>query len=188
MAQSNRRIREDVPEGYSIPEKNRDLRCEGKKNPTLDRSAPSREVQTDGEKLALPKKASRPERVEIEQVRKPKAVMHLVARIERAMSSQDTAGAKVLIQELAELKGKRDDYVLKLTAFWHMKQADFDEAASLLLEVLERRPNDLEAGLNMAIVELKRGHIAKAKKRLSKLRDIYPAHETVGKLIQQLGG
>jgi hypothetical protein len=156
--------------------------------PVAEEMASKDRIPTEGGSVPLREEARRPETIQIERVKKPLTVMHLVSRVERAMSAQDMAGAQALIQELTELKGKRDDYVLKLTAFWHMKQDDFDAAASLLLEVLERRPNDLEAGLNMAIIELKRGHIAEAKSRLSKLRDTYPAHETVEKVIQQIGG
>jgi len=49
------------------------------------------------------------------------------------------------------LKGEDNSYVLKLKAFWRLKQNDYESAALFLNEVLGKNENDLEAGINMAI-------------------------------------
>jgi len=72
--------------------------------------------------------------------------------------------------------------VLKLRAYWFMRQGDYDKAAELLSRVLKENKDDLEAGVNMAIIEIRANEITKAKKRLARLRDIY--QEKVRDLLQ----
>ncbi|MBW2602193.1 MAG: tetratricopeptide repeat protein, partial [Deltaproteobacteria bacterium] len=53
--------------------------------------------------------------------------------------------------------------------------------------VLAQEQNDLEAGINMAIVEIKTHRLDKARKRLAKLREIYPANTIIEDIIQKMG-
>lgn len=175
---------EDVPEGYSPP----DGEADDDSPRAVVQDDLSTEVRTDRSDGAGPESAGMPVTIHVDRVERPATVIRLVSRIERALALEDMAGAGALIDELAALKGTQDSYVLKLRAFWHMRQGDFDKASPLLLQVLERRPNDLEAGINMAIADINRGRFTSAKERLVELRERYPAHETVSKLIGQIGG
>jgi cytochrome c-type biogenesis protein CcmH/NrfG len=67
-----------------------------------------------------------------------------------------------------------------------MRKDKYQSAAVLLREVLRKNENDLEAGINMAIVEIKTGQIPEAINRLATLREIYPEDALIPELIQKL--
>ncbi|RLB12313.1 MAG: hypothetical protein DRG63_11845, partial [Deltaproteobacteria bacterium] len=112
----------------------------------------------------------------------------LVSRIQGAMTQNDKAKVDELLPKLIHIKGKDDPFVLKLQAFWHIKQGRYDSAKKLLIKVLGRDPKDLEAGLNMAIIEIKTGKLDKARKRLKVLRDLYEDSNEVPELLRKING
>ena len=132
-------------------------------------------------------KMSRAERIHLANVRETRNINRLVSKIEESITKGHMDNAKAHIDKLARLKGEQDSYVLKLRAFWHMCQGDFKAPASLLAAVLAKEQDDLEAGINMAIVEIKTDRLDKARKRLEKLREIYPANSFIEEIIQKMG-
>ena len=114
-------------------------------------------------------------------------ICHLVAKFQEAMLTEDNARVETIIDELASLKGERSDYIIKLKAFWRMKQGDYDFASSLLNALLQKDENDLEAGINMAVIEIKTHRLDQAKKRLERLRDIYQENTLIPDLLQKIG-
>jgi len=78
--------------------------------------------------------------------------------------------------------------VLKLRAFWEIKEGNLERAATLLRRVLARNPRDLEAGLNMAIIEIKRGKLKQARKRLMLLHNIYEDNSQISELLIKIKG
>jgi hypothetical protein len=130
---------------------------------------------------------SRAERIHLANARKAHNINRLVSKIEASMTKGHMDDARAHIDALARLKGEQDSYVLKLRAFWHMCQGDFEASASFLTAVLVKEQDDLEAGINMAIVEIKTDRLDKARKRLEKLREIYPANSFIEELIQKMG-
>lgn len=126
------------------------------------------------------------ERIRLENVEKSARIASLVAKIRRSIDTRRSDQLEDLIDELALLKGKENSYVLKLRAFLCMRKDDYESAALLLHDVLRKDENDLEAGINMAIVEIKTSQIPKAIKRLAKLREIYPEDTLIPELIQKL--
>jgi len=126
------------------------------------------------------------ERIRLENVEKSAKIASLVAKIRRSMDTRRSDQLEDLIDELAVLKGKENSYVLKLRAFLCMRKDDYESAALLLNDVLRKNENDLEAGINMAIVEIKTSQIPEAIKRLAKLREIYPEDTLIPELIQKL--
>ena len=68
-----------------------------------------------------------------------------------------------------------------------MKQGDYDSASSLLNSLLQKDENDLEAGINMAVIEIKTQRLDQAKKRLERLRDIYQENTSIPNLLQKIG-
>jgi len=114
-------------------------------------------------------------------------VGRMVSKIEESMTEGDMGHAKVLIDQLAELKGEESPYLLKLRAVWHMRQGDYASAASLLTRVLEKEEDDLEAGMNMAIIELQTHRREEARERLARLRELYQANTLIPELIREAG-
>ncbi len=131
---------------------------------------------------------ARAERIYQVNLEKAAKVSRLVSRIEKSMKDGDMDDAKALIDHLMQFKGEGSSYLLKLRAVWHMRQRDYASAASLLTRVLEKEKDDLEAGINMAIVEIKTHRLDEARKRLAGLREIYQANTLIPELIRETGG
>lgn len=130
---------------------------------------------------------ARAERIYQVNLEKAAKVGRLVSRIEKSMKEGDLDDAKALIDQLTQFKGEGSPYLLKLRAVWHMRQRDYASAASLLTRVLEKEKDDLEAGINMAIVEIKTHRLDEARKRLAGLREIYQANTLIPELIRETG-
>jgi len=186
---------ERLPEGYSGPIEETRAKQLVKSKAKPQNGTKDKVCQTDGEELDLSEKGADPKKhgdlesksQNVAKARKPTKVMHLVSKIETAIAAKEMSRARVFIDKLAALKGEHDVYVLKLMAFWYMDQGDFDKAFNPLTEALDKYPDDLEAGINMAIVEMKEKRFGKAKERLVGLRDIYPVSTMVERLLQKLG-
>ncbi len=127
------------------------------------------------------------ERIHLANVREARKINRLVSKIKGSITQGHMDDAKAHIDELAVLKGDQDSYVLKLRAFWHMRQGNFEASAPFLTAVLAKEKDDLEAGINMAIVEIKTHRLDKARKRLAELREIYPANPFIEEIIQKIG-
>jgi len=164
------------PSSKALPE------VAGKKKSTIEgkRARPEKFVQLkEGEKKEN-------ERIRMENVEKSARIASLVEKIRRSMDTRRSDQIEDLIDELALLKGKENSFVLKLRAFVCMRKDKYQSAALLLREVLRKNENDLEAGINMAIIEIKTGQIPEAINRLATLREIYPEDTLIPELIQKL--
>jgi len=121
------------------------------------------------------------------QVEKNKKIEDLVKEIEQSIQTNGSAHkTNTLIRRLASLKGKHDSYVVKLRAYYHMHEGNLDAASDLLKTVLGKEKDDREAGINMAIIEIKKGELGAAKKRLYRLRDNYPHDQIIPDLLDKL--
>lgn len=113
-------------------------------------------------------------------------ITSLVARLERLLSAGEFAESKEIIDRLGALKGHEDSYVLKLRSYWHIRQGEFAYAEPLLAMVLEKNQDDLEAGINMAIVEMHGDKARAARNRLIHLKNIYDADTVIPELLKQI--
>ena len=102
------------------------------------------------------------------------------------MDQNNVERTEQLFDELTRLKGANDSYVLKLKAFWHIHEQEYGLAKDLLKEVLISNEIDLNAGINMAVIEIKTSQTQKAHQRLVKLQNIYPENNRIAELIQNL--
>jgi hypothetical protein len=137
---------------------------------------------------AKEKKVQQAERIYRVNLEKATRVGRVVSKIEKSMVDGNMARSKALIDQLAELKGEQNAYLLKLRAVWQMRQGDYESAARLLTKVLEKDKEDLEAGINMAIIEIRTHRLPEARKRLAMLREIYQSNTLIPKLIRETGG
>jgi hypothetical protein len=147
-------------------------------------SGPITETRFNSKQVSDP----RAERFYQVNLEKAARVGRMVSKIEESMTAGDMDHAKVLIDQLADLKGEESPYLLKLRAVWHMRQRDYTSAASLLTRVLEKQEDDLEAGINMAIIELQTHRGEEARERLARLRELYQANTVIPELIRETGG
>jgi tetratricopeptide (TPR) repeat protein len=126
------------------------------------------------------------EKIFLENAKKNAKIARLVGDIRLEMEHGSDGQIRKLFDELVALKGQDNSYVLKLKAVWHMHNKEFERAEDLLKIVLSKDEHDQEAGINMAIVEIKTQHIQKAYERLKNLREIYPENMRIAEIIQNM--
>jgi Coatomer epsilon subunit len=113
-------------------------------------------------------------------------IARLITDIQFEMNRGDKDRIEKLFEELAMIKGQNNSYILKLKAVWHIRNKEYADAANLLEMVLSRNELDLEAGLNMAIVEIRTGKEQNAYRRLKKLQKSYPDSIQLAEILQDL--
>ena len=119
-------------------------------------------------------------------IEKSMKIARLVEKIQRSMGPVNDSCTQDLFDQLSLLKGEDDSYVLNLKAFWSLRQKDYETTATYLKRVLEQNRMDLDAGINMAIVEINTNQLQAARNRLAKLRKIYPDNILIPEMIQKL--
>lgn len=110
----------------------------------------------------------------------------LVAQLEQMIYLGKTAEAEKFLQEIENSLGKNSIYLLKMKSFFHMKQHQNEQAASFLQQVLARDENDLEAGINMAVLEIMANKREAATRRLQRLNDVYPGNFDIQRLLEKI--
>ena len=111
----------------------------------------------------------------------------LVRQVEQAMANGgDRHRIESMLDELAHIKGPEQPFVVKLRACWLFRQGDYDSAAKEFEKVLSADPQDREAGINVALIEVHQGQTAKAVKRLKRLLDVYPDDARIADLLKRL--
>jgi hypothetical protein len=130
--------------------------------------------------------SSASERLLRHRINEQAEITRLVTKIQVAMARGNDPQVEQLLEELARIKGSDHAYVLKLKAYWHLRKEEYAAASDLLAKVLARDAEDLEAGINMAVVEIKTGRGQAAYKRLTVLRRVYPENVLIAELLQKL--
>lgn len=124
-------------------------------------------------------------RIEV-TVSKLQEVDKLVMEFQAAVGRADYASADVLLQALESIRGGRDALALKLKAYLYMTRKEYVEAEAVLASVLEKDAYDLDAGVNMALVEYLTGRTGAARSRLARLEERYPGHSRLAQVKAQL--
>lgn len=110
----------------------------------------------------------------------------LVMEFQAAVGRADYASADVLLQALESIRGGQDALALKLKAYLYMTRKEYAEAEAVLASVLEKDAYDLDAGVNMALVEYLTGRTGTARSRLARLEERYPGHPKLAQVKAQL--
>jgi hypothetical protein len=127
------------------------------------------------------------ERARRAALEKSARIARLVRRIEMALAGSAQAGdPSALLEELARLKGPHHPYVAKLRAYYNMQHGNLEAAQADLNAVIAAHPDDLEAGINLAIIEIRDQRYDRALARLKDLRELYPENEQIADLIKRL--
>ncbi len=117
------------------------------------------------------------------KIEKSRKVASLISDIEESLQAKDYRETEQLIQKLTDLTHKDNPYLLKIKSFFFIKTGKNNQAAEILQKILATDQNDLEANINMAIIEIKNGKIEDAHFRLVNLAKIYPENSTIQDLI-----
>lgn len=127
------------------------------------------------------------ERARRAALEKSARIARLVRQIEMALAGSTEAGdPSALLDQLARLKGAHHPYVAKLRAYYNFQRGNMALAQTDLHKVIAAHPDDLEAGINLAIIEIQDQHYDRAMARLKALRQVYPENERIADLIKRL--
>jgi len=129
----------------------------------------------------------RADKVHHENVAKSLKVSRLITRIRQSMRLNGGGGdTEMMLSQLESIKGKNNSYVLKLRAFWYIEKGEYDRALPLLEQVAGRNEKDLEAGYNLAVLEIKTNQLQAARRRLTQLSQMYPENNQVVDMLLQV--
>ncbi len=104
----------------------------------------------------------------------------------QALDRGDNRQAEQVLEQIRGFKGRHNSYYLKLAAFKHIRDAQYQKARQMLEQVLLKHPLDLDAGLNMAVVEIRMGETDLARNRLERLKSIYPGDTRADAILGML--
>ncbi|MCJ8502142.1 tetratricopeptide repeat protein [Desulfatitalea alkaliphila] len=115
-------------------------------------------------------------------------IHRLVADLETAvaLNPDDNGTIRALLDQLAQAQGADDPYVVKMHAYWRFRRGDLDAARTLFQQVADADESDLEAGINLALIEARSGERGQALARLNQLRRAHPDNLQVAELLRRL--
>ena len=128
------------------------------------------------------------DRIRLKALAKNAHIGQLARRTQSALAQNpmDTAQAGALIEELSREKGADHPFIAKLRAYFLFKQARHDEATVILERLIAVNADDIEAGVNLALIEIQTGQIPKAAERLKRLGVEHPDNTVVADLLRKL--
>jgi len=91
-----------------------------------------------------------------------------------------------LFSSLEKQTSSDSTILLRLRGYAMLKQDNNVEAKSLYEGLLHQHPDDLEANLNMALLEVRLGQASQAVARLHRLSSLYPESKEVAKYLKAL--
>ncbi len=129
----------------------------------------------------------RPERKNRKSIAGPViSEQQIVKRIEISIIEGEIQRAEELLEQLAAIKGEDSIYIMKLRAFFFLRIGENRPAVALLKKVLARNADDVEAGINMSILEIRLKYYSQAKERLTLLKSRYPENMVISNLLSRL--
>lgn len=121
-----------------------------------------------------------------EKINRQAAITRLVSKIEKSLGNGSMEQTEALLNELSDAKGDKNGYVLKFKAYLFILKKDYREAEQILDKILKENTNDVNAAMNMAVIEARTGRQASAQERLKKLSQRYPENMAVIELVEKL--
>jgi hypothetical protein len=154
--------------------------------PADPKPAPSAQLKPDPEKREIIEQMEALRKNKDKRSKQVAAIADLASRLEMAVDADDRDRVDQLISKIDASTDKNTAYSMKLKAFHLIKKNKYDQAKVWLNAVLKRNPTDLEAGLNMAVIDIRQNKLADAKKRLLLLQEWYPANTTINGMLDRL--
>jgi len=113
-------------------------------------------------------------------------VHRLEAAFDRAMSAQAFDEASGLLASLREQLPDTRIGVMRRMAWLHQAQGDTAAARTWLERVIARLPNDLNAQLNLALIDAQEGRLPLALERVRALKFHHPSSPTLDHVLSRL--
>ena len=119
---------------------------------------------------------------------KSNQISRVVQQIETALGQKqaDAKRMETLLAQLDRLKGPESPYAAKLRAYWLMQQGHYAQAAVILEHVTANDAGDLEAGINLALIEIRGAKYQDARARLKQLSERHPDDLRIAGLLRKL--
>ncbi len=132
------------------------------------------------------KVVSQAEKQHLEKIDRQSKITRLVSKIEKSLRGQNLEQTETLLKKLTAVKGEQNSYVLKLKAYLLILKRDFREAENILEKILSGNSSDLNAGINMAVIEAGTGRLSSAQDRLKRLSKLFPENAEIDELMERL--
>jgi len=145
---------------------------------TRDGAAPAIRIKVERRAAAAPVDAGMDNR----------AVEQAVAEVERAMAGGDLATARQALAQLDSLLPPESLTLLRMQAWIAHAGNDTAQAETLYRRIAERVPEDVNAGVNIALLDARRGDADAARQRLARLSGRYPRSPQVARALAELDG
>jgi len=114
------------------------------------------------------------------------AVDQAVGSIEAAMAAGDLPAAHQALAGLEALLPAESLTLLRMHAWLAHADNDGTAAERLYRRIAERVPGDINAGVNIALLEARRGELDDARQRLAQLSSRYPRSPQVARALAEL--
>jgi hypothetical protein len=128
------------------------------------------------------------QKARMDAIEKTSRISRLVAQIEGALTASSSQHDRIeyLLSELEKLKPPGSAYVEKLRAYWLLKENKYDQARVLLEKIATADDEDVEVGINLAVIDIRTGNAQTALHRLQRLKVSYPENTRIAELILKL--
>ena len=142
-----------------------------------DGAAPAIRIEVERRSGAAPADAGREGR----------AVEQAVADVEGAMAGGDLVNARQALARLDGLLAPESLTLLRMQAWVAHAGNDTARAETLYRRIAERVPEDVNAGVNIALLDARRGDADAARTRLVRLSGRHPRSPQVARALAELG-
>ncbi len=115
-----------------------------------------------------------------------RAVEQAVGEVESAMAGGDLPAARQALARLGALLPPESLTLLRMQAWIAHAGNDTAQAESLYRRIAERVPEDVNAGVNIALLDARRGEADAARQRLTQLSGRYPRSPQVARALAEL--
>lgn len=115
-----------------------------------------------------------------------RAVEQAVGEVESAMAGGDLPAARLALARLGALLPAESLTLLRMQAWIAHAGNDTEQAESLYRRIAERVPEDVNAGVNIALLDARRGEADAARQRLIQLSGRYPRSPQVARALAEL--
>ncbi|MEG3639706.1 tetratricopeptide repeat protein [Magnetococcus sp. PR-3] len=112
-------------------------------------------------------------------------VRQLTLDLNHAIQKNRSKQVKKLLAKLRQSRGTEHPIVLKMEAYWHLKNRQYSKAAKRLYKVLYTQPLDRDARLNLVITQMHLGQWREAKRGLRDLREDFPDDVQIAQLMKR---
>jgi thioredoxin-like negative regulator of GroEL len=122
----------------------------------------------------------------LRQLRSINDVKRLVAQLKNTIQNENIAQTTALLQQLEQKAGKNSIVTLRMNGYWALQQNMNQDSRQFYQQLLMQQPDDLEANMNIALLDVRLGDNDKAKNRLNKMMVLYPESSSVKQFTKSL--